>query len=252
MKVRPLVFPLFIAKKNLKGLGVGAWGGGKGPRPLAPSPKQTCHMFEFHLKNSFGPGWTPPGGDHTARGVVETPVFMPVATYGTVKTLTPEELGDLGAGIILSNMYHLYLQARGGGHRRNWGACTASCTGTAPSSPTPAASRSSAWRRSAPSSEEGVMFRSHLDGSSHFLTPEKVVALQEALGVDIMICLDECPGYPAPEAEVRRAVARTLAWAKRSRAARTRHGGGPVPRGPGRHAAGVAPGAGPGHAAARF
>jgi queuine tRNA-ribosyltransferase len=71
-------------------------------------------------------------------------------------------------------------------------------------------------------SDEGVSFRSHLDGSSHFLDPEKVVALQEVLGVDIMICLDECPGYPAPEEEVRRAAARTLAWAKRSRAARTR------------------------------
>jgi len=71
-------------------------------------------------------------------------------------------------------------------------------------------------------SEEGVTFRSHLDGSSHFLTPETVVGLQEALGVDIMICLDECPGYPAPEAEVVKAAALTLRWAARSKAARTR------------------------------
>jgi queuine tRNA-ribosyltransferase len=70
--------------------------------------------------------------------------------------------------------------------------------------------------------DDGVTFRSHLDGSSHFLDPEKVVALQEALGVDIMICLDECPGYPAPLDEVRRAADRTLAWAERSKAARTR------------------------------
>ncbi len=70
-------------------------------------------------------------------------------------------------------------------------------------------------------SEEGVTFRSHLDGSSHFLTPESVVGLQEALGVDIMICLDECPGYPAPEAEVAKAAALTLRWAARSQTART-------------------------------
>ena len=71
-------------------------------------------------------------------------------------------------------------------------------------------------------SDQGATFRSHLDGSSHFLTPERVVALQETLGVDIIICLDECPGHPVPEAEVRRAVARTLDWARRSQAARRR------------------------------
>jgi queuine tRNA-ribosyltransferase len=73
-------------------------------------------------------------------------------------------------------------------------------------------------------SEEGVTFRSHLDGSSHFLTPETVVGLQEALGVDIMICLDECPGYPAPEAEVVKAAALTQRWAARSQAARKNPG----------------------------
>ena len=95
--------------------------------------------------------------------------------------------------------------------------------------------------------DEGVTFRSHLDGSSHFLTPENVVGLQEALGVDIMICLDECPGYPAPEDEVGQAAALTLGWAARSQAARTRPRRGPLSRGPGGHAPGVAPGAGPGH-----
>ncbi|HEY9073210.1 MAG TPA: tRNA guanosine(34) transglycosylase Tgt [Desulfobaccales bacterium] len=157
----------------------------------------------------------------TGRGVIDTPVFMPVGTYATVKTLTPEELMAMGAGIILSNMYHLYLRPGveaiaqlGGLHRfMHWdGPILTDSGGFQVFSLAP-------FRKV---SDEGVTFRSHLDGSSHFLDPEKVVALQEALGVDIMICLDECPGHPAPEEEVRRAAARTLAWAKRSKAARTR------------------------------
>ena len=178
-------------------------------------------MFRFSLKKSSGPAGPRLGEITTARGLIETPVFMPVGTYGTVKTLTPEELQALGAGIILSNMYHLYLRPGvetiaqlGGLHRfMHWDG--------------PILTDSGGFQIFSLASfrkvgDEGVTFRSHLDGSSHFLDPEKVVALQEALGVDIMICLDECPGYPAPEAEVRRAAARTLAWAKRSRAARTR------------------------------
>ncbi len=157
----------------------------------------------------------------TARGVVATPVFMPVGTYATVKTLTPEELRTMGAGLILSNMYHLYLRPGaeaiaqlGGLHRfMHWdGPILTDSGGFQIFSLAP-------FREV---SDQGVTFRSHLDGSSHFLTPERVVALQETLGVDIMICLDECPGYPAPEAEVRRAAARTLDWARRSQAARRR------------------------------
>jgi queuine tRNA-ribosyltransferase len=146
---------------------------------------------------------------------------MPVGTYGTVKTLTPEELQGLGAGIILSNIYHLYLRpgveviaGLGGLHRfMHWdGPILTDSGGYQIFSLAPFRSIT----------EEGVTFRSHLDGSSHFLTPEKVVALQEELGVDILICLDECPPFPAPEGEVRRAAALTLAWAKRSLKARSR------------------------------
>ncbi len=180
-------------------------------------------MFKFQLKKSAGPAGPRWGEIVTSHGVVETPVFMPVGTYGTVKSLTPEDLRVMGAGIILSNMYHLYLRPGvetiaqlGGLHRfMHWDAAILTDSGgfqvfsLAP------------FRKV---SDEGVTFRSHLDGSSHFLDPEKVVALQEALGVDIMIGLDECAGYPAPEAEVRQAAARTLAWAERSRAARTHSG----------------------------
>jgi len=178
-------------------------------------------MVKFRLIKSAGPAGPRLGEITTARGVIETPVFMPVGTYATVKTLTPEDLQEIGAAIILSNTYHLYLrpgvstiEALGGLHRfMHWdGPILTDSGGYQIFSLAPLRTIT----------EEGVTFRSHLDGSSHFLTPETVVGLQEALGVDIMICLDECPGYPAPAAEVAKAAALTLRWAKRSLAARTR------------------------------
>ncbi len=175
-------------------------------------------MFEFHLKKAEGPAGPRLGEIQTARGVVATPVFMPVATYGTVKTMTPEEVAELGATIILSNVYHLFLRPGveligelGGLHRfMNW--------------PGPILTDSGGYQvfSLAPFrtlSEEGVLFRSHLNGDQHFLTPEKVVELQEALGVDIMMCLDECPPFPCPEKEARRAMDLTFRWAKRSQEA---------------------------------
>jgi len=180
-------------------------------------------MFAFELVRSEGPGGPRLGVMTTARGRVETPAFMPVGTYATVKTLTPEELTGLGAQIILSNVYHLYLRPGveliwrlGGLHRfMNW--------------PGPILTDSggfqifslAAFRRI---SEEGVSFRSHLNGDLHFLTPERVVELQEALGVEIMMCLDECPPYPCEEAELRRATELTYRWARRSLAVWRREG----------------------------
>jgi queuine tRNA-ribosyltransferase len=172
-------------------------------------------MIRFALIKSAGPVGPRLGELHTDRGVVETPVFMPVGTYGTVKTMTPEELKELGARIILGNVYHLFLRpgveliAGLGGLAKfmNW--------------PGPILTDSGGYQifslaQFRQISEEGVMFRSHLNGDQHFLTPEKVVALQEALGVDIMMCLDECPPFPSPEKEVRRAADLTLRWAARS------------------------------------
>ena len=119
------------------------------------------------------------------RGVVETPVFMPVGTQATVKTMTPEELQGLGAQIILANTYHLYLrpgveivQALGGLHRfMNW--------------PGPILTDSGGFQifslaKLRTLTEEGVTFRSHLNGEAHFLTPEQVIALQEGLDTDIL------------------------------------------------------------------
>ncbi len=179
--------------------------------------------FSFHLKTSTVPAAPRLGEITTARGRIETPAFMPVGTYATVKTLTPEDLQEIGAAIILSNIYHLYLrpgiptiQALGGLHRfMHWdGPILTDSGGYQIFSLAPYRTITDA----------GVTFRSHLDGSSHFLTPELVVGLQESLGVDLMICLDECPGYPAPESEVRRAADLTLSWAARSQEARTRPG----------------------------
>jgi len=176
-------------------------------------------MFEFLLKKSSGPDGPRLGEMRTPRGLVETPAFMPVGTYATVKTLTPEELRDLGARIILCNVYHLHLRpgveaiaALGGLNRfMHWdGPILTDSGGYQIFSLAPFRTIT----------EEGVTFRSHLDGSLNFLTPEAVVGLQEALGVDLMVVLDECPGYPAPETQVRRAAELTLKWARRSLAAR--------------------------------
>jgi queuine tRNA-ribosyltransferase len=151
---------------------------------------------------------------HTKHGPVETPVFMPVGTQATVKATTPEELREVGAQIILSNTYHLLLRpgadiiAEAGGLHRfmHWNG--------------PILTDSGGFQVFSLSSlreigDEGVAFRSHLDGSSHFLSPEKVIAVQEALGSDIAMVLDECPPYPSERQYVETSLERTTRWAER-------------------------------------
>jgi len=157
----------------------------------------------------------------TPRGVVPTPVFMPVGTHATVKTLTPEEVRGLGARIILANTYHLFLrpgveviQALGGLHRfMHWDGAILTDSGGYQIF-------SLAGLRQI--SEEGVTFRSHLNGAAHFLSPERIVALQEALDTDIIICLDECPSSEQTEDYVARSADLTLRWARRCRKAQVR------------------------------
>jgi queuine tRNA-ribosyltransferase len=153
----------------------------------------------------------------TAHGVIETPVFMPVGTQGVVKALTPRDLEEAGASIILGNTYHLHLRPgdemihrRGGLHRfSRWERPILTDSGGYQVF-------SLADRRTL--TEEGVEFQSHLDGSRHLLTPESVVDIQLNLGSDIAMVLDECPALPAPAEDIARSVALTGRWAARARA----------------------------------
>jgi queuine tRNA-ribosyltransferase len=152
----------------------------------------------------------------TAHGAVQTPAFMPVGTQGAVKGLTHRELETLGAEILLANTYHLYLRPgdsliarRGGLHRFiRW--------------PHPILTDSGGYQVFSLASrravdEEGVRFQSHLDGSAHLLTPEKVADIQLRLGSDIAMVLDECLAHPTDRDTVRASMGRTLRWAGRAR-----------------------------------
>jgi queuine tRNA-ribosyltransferase len=155
----------------------------------------------------------------TPHGSFSTPAFMPVGSQGSVKALAPTDLQEVGTEILLCNAYHLYLRPGtevvrkvGGLHRfMGWeGPILTDSGGFQIVS-------MSALQKVEP---EGVEFRSHLDGSLHFLTPEKVVQIQEELGADIMMTLDDCPPYPASLDEIKAAVALTAQWAQRSREAK--------------------------------
>ncbi|MFQ5902535.1 MAG: tRNA guanosine(34) transglycosylase Tgt [Candidatus Binatia bacterium] len=157
----------------------------------------------------------------TAHGVVETPAFMPVGTLGSVKALTPRDLEEIGCQMVLANTYHLYLRPGvevvrdlGGLHRfMGWrGPILTDSGGYQVFS-------LGALRKI---TEEGAHFQSHLDGSSHLLTPEKVVQIQEDLGSDVAMVLDECIPHPASREYARVSTERTVRWAERSLKARKR------------------------------
>ena len=157
----------------------------------------------------------------TARGVVDTPAFMPVGTQGTVKAITPEAVRDTGSQMILSNTYHLYLRPGmevierfGGLHRfMHWDGPILTDSGGYQVF-------SLAGLRKI--SEEGVEFQSHIDGSKHFLSPEKVVDIQSTLGSDILMVLDECPAPDKNQEYVNASLERTTRWAGRCRDHRRR------------------------------
>ena len=177
--------------------------------------------FSFELKPDNDGSGPRAGVMHTPHGSVETPVFMPVGTQATVKTMSPAELEEVGAEIILSNTYHLYLRP---GHE-----LIAEAGGL---------HSFMAWHRPILTdsggfqvfslgdireiTEDGVRFQSHLDGSYHTLSPERVMEIENALGADIIMCFDECVAYPAQYSYVEESVGRTTRWARRCKAAHAR------------------------------
>jgi len=154
----------------------------------------------------------------TSHGVIDTPVFMPVGTQATVKAMTPRELEDFGIQIILSNSYHLYLRPghnlitqAGGLHKfMGWKGAILTDSG---------GFQIFSLGKLNKISDEGVSFNSHIDGSKHFISPEKAMEIQMALGSDIAMVFDECAPYPYGKYQVETAAQRTIQWARRCKEA---------------------------------
>ena len=170
--------------------------------------------FSFHLSATDGAART--GIIKTPRGEIRTPAFMPVGTAATVKAMLPGSVRQTGADILLGNTYHLMLRPTaeridrlGGLHRfMNW--------------QRPILTDSGGFQVMSLSglrklTEDGVRFKSHVDGSEHWLTPERSMEIQRLLGSDIVMCFDECPALPATEAEVAKSMRLSMRWAQRSR-----------------------------------
>jgi queuine tRNA-ribosyltransferase len=179
-------------------------------------------MIQFEVEANCGNSRA--GTLETPHGKIHTPIFMPVGTLGTVKGMTPEEVHEIGAEIILGNTYHLHLRPgdelvkkMGGLHKfMNW--------------PGPILTDSGGFQvfslaKLLKLNEEGVEIRSHLDGTKIKLTPEISIAIQQNLGSTIMMCFDECLELPATRLEVERSIALTARWAKRCKEARTKSSG---------------------------
>jgi len=160
------------------------------------------------------------GSLHTPYGEVPTPVFMPVGTQATVKAVSPRDLRDLGATIVLANTYHLYL--RPGDERiARLGGLHAFMGWDGPILTDSGGFQVFSLAQQREIDSDGVTFRSHVDGSQHRFTPEKAIAIQENLGADVIVCLDECA--PPDDYEYNaQALARTHAWARACQAAKTR------------------------------
>ncbi|HUV77750.1 MAG TPA: tRNA guanosine(34) transglycosylase Tgt [Desulfobacterales bacterium] len=175
-------------------------------------------MFNFKVNSKSATTRARAGLLQTAHGEVKTPVFMPVGTLASVKSLTPEELLDCGVQIILGNTYHLYLRPgceviRGfnGLHRfMHWDGPILTDSG---------GFQIFSLAKLRKVTEEGALFQSHIDGSQHMLTPEKSVEVQLCLGSDIIMCLDECIKYPTGRDAANKALQLTTQWAKRCKAA---------------------------------
>jgi len=175
-------------------------------------------MFSFEVLAQSSESRARAGVIRTAHGEIETPIFMPVGTLGSVKSISPEELVEAGAQIILGNTYHLYLRpgcdiiSRFDGLHRfmNWSKPILTDSG---------GFQVFSLAKLAKIADDGVTFQSHIDGSKHLLTPEKVMDIQACLGTDIMMCLDQCIQYPATREQCRGALNITTQWAQRCKQA---------------------------------
>lgn len=173
-------------------------------------------MFKFELVALDSKTSARAGLIYTDHGVIETPVFMPVGTQGTVKAVEQRELVEIGAQIILGNTYHLYLRPgtdvifkAGGLHKFiGWERGILTDSG---------GFQIFSLAQFRKISKEGVKFQSHIDGSYHFFTPESIIDIQRILGSDIMMCLDECTPYPCDYDYAFKSNQLTIEWAKRSR-----------------------------------
>jgi queuine tRNA-ribosyltransferase len=172
--------------------------------------------FRFELHNTDGEART--GAIHTSRGEIRTPAFMPVGTAATVKAMLPDSVRATGADVLLGNTYHLMLRPGaeriaqlGGLHRfMGWDGPILTDSG---------GFQVMSLARLRKIAEEGVRFRSHIDGADVFLSPERAMDIQRLLGSDIQMVLDECAPFPSTEGEIEKSVALSMRWAKRSKAA---------------------------------
>jgi len=176
----------------------------------------TTNFFRFQIESKSSECLGRVGKLITRRGEIPTPVFMPVGTQATVKTLTPKELTEIGARIILANTYHLFLRPGtevlehfGGLHKfMGWDGPILTDSG---------GFQVFSLKTLNEISDEGVWFSSHHDGKKHFLTPEESIRIQQAIGSEIMMVFDECCPYPADEETVKTAMERSVRWAERCR-----------------------------------
>ena len=173
-----------------------------------------CKYFSYELLHEDKNSGARLGVIHTPHGDVYTPMFMPVGTLATVKYISPEELYEIGSQVILSNTYHCWLRP-GEDVVNNAGGLHKFMNYKRPMLTDSGGFQVFSLSDNRKISEEGVKFKSHLDGSSLFLSPEKSIEIQNKLGADIIMSFDECPPYPATHEYMKKSVERTLRWAKR-------------------------------------
>src|SRR5262245_7282830 len=167
--------------------------------------------IRFHILRTDGAART--GRLETSHGAIETPVFMPVGTQATVKGLTPDQLKDAGAQIILGNTYHLTLRP-GEGLIAEFGGLHKFMGWDRPILTDSGGFQIYSLALSRKIEDHGAVFQSHIDGAKLELTPEHAIAIQENLGSDIAMCLDECPPFGTPADYLHQAVRRTIHWAE--------------------------------------